>query len=123
MSRTSTRGIRLTEAELKRARRLAGLHPAATSEADLLRTIFLRGLLIEEAAQAEIDGSPPGMSESQLAAGLLAPVLTALQFLARMGVIPQAVQAPAASAQTPTSPVDLDESAADIISGLGGAFL
>lgn len=123
MSRTSTRGIRLTEAELKRARRLAGLHPAATSEADLLRTIFLRGLLIEEAAQVEISGPPPGMSESQLAAGVLAPVLTALLFLARMGVVPQAVQAPAASAQTPASPVDLDESAADDVSGLGGAFL
>lgn len=84
MGRTQTKGIRLTEAEVARARALAPLHPAASSEAELLRVIFVRGLLVEEAGLAATGVVPMGMTEAQLAAGVLAPVLAALQFLNRV---------------------------------------
>lgn len=122
MARTLPKTIRLTEAELARAQRLAALHPAAASEADLLRTIFLRGLLIEEAGLAAAGVLPPGVTEAQLAAGVLAPVLSALQLLTRAGVVERGAQASPGVAPAATVEA-LDPAAAEDVSGLGSAFL
>jgi hypothetical protein len=122
MGRTQTKGIRLTEAEVARARQLAPLHPSAASEAELLCIIFLRGLLLEEAGLAAMGVLPAGLTEAQLAAGVLSPVLTALQFLNRAGVV--GLAAPAAALEEVAASVEgLDEAAAEDVSGLGGAFL
>jgi hypothetical protein len=125
MARTVPKTIRLTVGELARAQRLIALHPAAGSDADLLRTIFLRGLLLEEAQLAAVGDLPPGMTETQLTAGVLAPVLAALQFLTRLGVVPQlALAASGMVPELPAAPVEtLDPMAAEAVSGLGSAFL
>lgn len=124
MARTEPKTIRLTTGEVMRAKRLASLHPAAASEADLLRTIFLRGLLVEEAGLAAIGELPPGISEAQLAAGVLMSVLAALQFLTRIRVVPQATFISAGMMEVPAPPVEsLDLAAAEDVSGLGGSFL
>jgi hypothetical protein len=85
-----------TAGRLARAHWLAVLHPAAASEADLLRTIFLRGVL--------------------------APVLSALQLLMRVGAaetggLAAPAVAPAGAAEA------LDPAATEDVSGLGGEFL
>jgi hypothetical protein len=122
MPSTQTKGIRLTDAELVRTRALAPLHPSAASEAELLRTIFLHGLLIEEAELAATGMLPVGMTEARLAAGVLSPVLAALQFLARMGVV--GLAAPGVAVEEGAGSIEgLDEAAAEDVSGLGGAFL
>lgn len=123
MARTEPKTIRLTATEVARAQRLASLHPAAASESDLLRTIFLRGLLLEEAGLAAIGEVPPGVGEAQIAAGVLAPVLAALQLLTRMGVMAQALM-PAGVMEMPAPPSEvLDPAAAEAVSGLGSVFL
>jgi hypothetical protein len=62
------------------------------------------------------------MTEAQLAAGVLAPVLAALQFLNRAGVV--GLAAPGVALEGEGGLVEeLDAAAAEDVSGLGGAFL
>lgn len=63
------------------------------------------------------------MTEAQIAAGVLGPVLAALQFLTRMGMEVQAGCVPAVM-EAPVPPIEaLDPAAAEAVSGLGSAFL
>lgn len=133
MGRTTTKGIRLTPAELHRAARLRDFFPEVGEEAELHKLVFLRGLLLLEAEVAGAGGgTPPGISEAELGTIVLPRILAVLQLLGRLGKIPPLLGAgdwsPPSLEQRLDAPLEqvdgaIDATAAQDIERIGSDFL
>jgi hypothetical protein len=127
MSRTMPKGVRLSEDELRRVARLLPKFPEVSSESDMLRYIFLRGLLLLE---ADLVGAgnvpPPEMTEELLVSMLLPRMLGALTLLERHGKLPQRESHPVQAALVPALPPvpgTVVEEVGEDMENLGADFL
>jgi hypothetical protein len=130
--KTVPKTLRLVASEVRRAARLRPFFPEATSEADMARLIFLRGLLVLEAEVVGAGGTPPpGQSEAALVGMLTPRMLAVVALLARHGKLPHLAVAgggPTASALVPPKPLTNDADTVDAsadadMQSLGADFL
>lgn len=128
---TVSKGVRLTEAELKHVRKLLPEYPECASEADLLRQATLIGLYVL-AAQATGQPAYGGYRPDELVALLKYRVLPAIDFLFEHNAFPALYRLRAASsagAETPASEVggstgtQIVAEAADELGDLGIGFI
>jgi hypothetical protein len=134
MPRTTNKGIRFTDDELRHIQQLRPQLPEYSSEADLLHHAALLGVLVL-ATYATRPGLPAyaGYVPDDLAALLRPRLMPAIDFLQGQGALPAMWTAPGTSdlgaTATETAQVEpmalpaIDEGAVEDLEGLGTGFM
>jgi hypothetical protein len=134
MSRTTTKGVRLTDVELQRVEQLRAHFPEYSSDADLLRHATLLGVMVLATYVPQPEVPPYANYRPEDLVALLKPrLMPAIDFLIERGALPKVfprqtaddlqVRAIAGTQQEQGDEVAIDEAVAGDLEGLGSHFM
>lgn len=134
MTRTTTKGVRLTDDELQRVEQLRAHFPEYSSDADLLRHATLLGVMVLATYVPQPEAPPYANYRPEDLVALLRPrLMPAIDFLIERGALPRVfprhaaddlqMRAIAATQPEPDTEVAIDEAVAGDLEGLGSGFM